>query len=98
MIGAQDAGPVGPMYNFHHRSPTDTFDLDVGFPVRKPIATAERVQPGPIPSATAARAIYRGGYEGLGGGWGEFMGWIRANGPRCRGNVVGALSRRSGGR
>lgn len=79
-IAAQDAGPTGPMYTFHHRNPTDSFDFDVGFPVRKPIAPAGRVQPGQIPAATVARTIYRGGYEGLGGGWGELMAWISANG------------------
>lgn len=81
-IAAQQAGPVGPMYTYHRRNPTDTFDLEVGFPVSKPIAPAGRVQPGQIPAARVARTVYRGGYEGLGNAWGEFMGWIRDNGHR----------------
>jgi effector-binding domain-containing protein len=81
-ITAQGAGPAGPMYTFHHRNPTDSFDLEVGFPVSKPIAPAGRVQPGQLPAATVARTIYRGPYEGLGDAWGEFMRWIEANGHR----------------
>ena len=85
LIGAittQGAGPVGPLYTCHRRNPTDTFDLEVGFPVSKPIAPAGRVQPGRIPAARVARTTYHGSYEGLGDGWGALMGWIRDNGHR----------------
>lgn len=81
-ITTQGAGPAGPMYTFHHRNPTDSFDLEVGFPVSKPVAPAGRIQPGQLPAATVARTIYRGPYEGLGDAWGEFMRWIEANGHR----------------
>jgi effector-binding domain-containing protein len=39
-----------------------------------------RVQPGQLPAVRVARTVYHGGYEGLGGGWGELMAWIAANG------------------
>lgn len=81
-ITAQDAGPAGPMYTLHRRSPSETFDIEIGFPVSKPIAPAGRVQPGQIPATRVARTTYRGSYEGLGSGWGEFMDWIRGNGHR----------------
>ncbi|WP_257385905.1 GyrI-like domain-containing protein [Tahibacter caeni] len=86
-ITAQDAGPAGPMYTFHHRNPTDSFDLEVGFPVRKPVAPVGRVQPGQLPAATVARTVYRGPYEGLGQAWGEFMRWIEAGGRRSAGTL-----------
>lgn len=38
------------------------------------------MQPGELPAAKVARAIYSGGYEGLPGAWGEFSSWIKANG------------------
>ena len=40
------------------------------------------VKPGELPAITAARTIYHGPYEGLGGAWGEFTDWIAANGQR----------------
>lgn len=81
-IAAQGAGPTGPMYSYHLRNPGDTFDFELGFPVSKPIAPAGRVKPGQLPSLRVARTVYRGGYEGLGAGWGELMDWIEANGHR----------------
>lgn len=79
-IAAQQAVPAGAMYTYHRRPPGEDFDFEVGFPVSKPIAPAGRVQPGNLPAARVARTIYHGGYEGLGGGWSEFMDWIARNG------------------
>lgn len=81
-IAAQDAGPAGPLFTYHRRCLSDTLDLEVGFPVSKPIAPAGRVQPGQVPAARVARTTYRGGYEGLGNAWSEFMCWIEDNGHR----------------
>lgn len=81
-ITAQGAGPAGPMYSYHLRRPSDTFDFELGFPVSKPVAATGRVQPGQLPATRVARTVYTGGYEGLGGGWGEFMQWIDGNGLR----------------
>lgn len=86
-IAAQGAGPAGPLYTFHYRTPTDNFDFEVSFPVSKPVAPAGRVQPGQLPAATVARTIYRGPYEGLGDAWGEFMRWLDANGHRGAGTL-----------
>lgn len=86
-ITAQGAGPAGPMYTFHYRNPTDSFDFEVGFPVSQPVAPAGRVQPGQLPAATVARTIYRGPYEGLGDAWGDFMRWMDANGHRSAGTL-----------
>ena len=35
-----------------------------------------------MPPRKVARTIYRGGYEGLAGGWGEFMKWITDSGHK----------------
>ena len=68
-IGAQEAGPAGPLFSHHLRAPDATFDFELGFPVTRPIAPAGRVQPGQLPAGAVARTIYRGGYEDLGGAW-----------------------------
>jgi hypothetical protein len=33
-----------------------------------------------VPAARVVGTVYRGGYEGLGAAWGEFCGWIEAEG------------------
>jgi len=79
-IAAQGIAPVGPLFSHHLTMPSDIFDFEVGVPVAAPVSAAGRVQPGQLPAVKVARTIYRGGYEGLGSAWGEFMGWIADNG------------------
>lgn len=69
----QGAEPTGPLFSYHHRRPSDTFDFEIGVPVNKAIAPTGRVQPSILPAVTVARAIYRGPYEGLSSGWQEMM-------------------------
>ncbi|MBI1394641.1 MAG: AraC family transcriptional regulator [Betaproteobacteria bacterium] len=77
-ILAQGLAPAGPLFSFHHRRPTDTFEFEVGFPVEREIVPAGRVRPGRLPEARVVRTTYRGPYEGLGEAWGEFVRWIEA--------------------
>lgn len=79
-IAAQQATPAGCLYTYHRSPPGERFDVEVGFPVSKPIAPAGRVQPGQLPAMQVARTFHQGGYEGLGAAWSEFMDWIARNG------------------
>ena len=81
-IQAQGIQPVGPIFTHHLRRPADTFDFDLCVPVATPVAAAGRIQPGEWPAMRVARTIYRGPYEGLAEGWGEFMDWIEKNDHR----------------
>jgi effector-binding domain-containing protein len=58
----------------------ETFDFELGVKVSAPAKAVGRVQPGELPAAKVARAIYSGPYEGLPAAWGEFTGWIKVNG------------------
>ena len=45
VVHAQGIGPAGPLFDHHPAMHPDTFDFDVGFPVRTPVApgvTAQR--------------------------------------------------------
>ena len=79
-LTAQNIVPDGPCFSYHLRRPTDTFDFEVGFPVGTPVTATGRVKMGKLPAAKIARTVYRGGYEGLGAAWGEFLSWIEAEG------------------
>ena len=76
-VAAQGIAPAGPWFTHHLRMEPDTFDFEVGVPVRAPVAPAGRMKAGQPPATTVARTVYHGAYEGLGAAWGD---WIAANG------------------
>ncbi len=77
-VNAQGIAMTGAWFSHHFRVDPATFDFEVGVPVASPVAPVGRVMPGELPAARVARTVYHGGYEGLGGGWGEFEEWIAA--------------------
>jgi effector-binding domain-containing protein len=79
-VSAQGIAPAGPVFSHHFRMDPDTFDFEVGVPVTAPVSATGRVKAGELPAATVARTVYHGDYEGLGAAWGEFIGWITAEG------------------
>ena len=56
------------------------FDFELGVKTAAPVKPSGRVQPGELPATKVARTIYSGPYEGLPAAWGEFNGWMKANG------------------
>ncbi|MEC5387422.1 GyrI-like domain-containing protein [Uliginosibacterium sp. H3] len=82
-LAAQGIAPSGPWFTFHKQRPTDVFDFEACVPVAAPVAASGRVKPGELAArARVARTVYHGGYEGLGGAWGEFIQWVEANGHK----------------
>jgi effector-binding domain-containing protein len=79
-IADQGIAPSGPWFTHHLRMDPATFDFEIGVPVSAPVAAAGRVKPGRLPASRVARTIFHGGYEGLGGAWGELGAWIAAQG------------------
>lgn len=84
VLQAQGIAPAGPWLTHHRRAPTDTFDFRICVPVERPVAASGRVQPGEIPAMRVARTQYRGPYESLHDGWGQFMRWLGDNGHRVK--------------
>jgi effector-binding domain-containing protein len=76
VISAQGAVPIGPLFSYHYRRPSETFDFEIGFPVNKELREQERVRMIMIPSARIARTEHTGPYEGLAASWGELRGWV----------------------
>lgn len=79
-VQAQGVAPTGPWFSHHFAMHPDTFDFEIGVPVSAPVSPSGRVQPGSLPAAKVARTILHGNYDGLGAGWGEFLGWVEAQG------------------
>jgi effector-binding domain-containing protein len=76
----QSISPAGPMFSYHHRRPSDTFDFELGFPVNKAITPAGRVVNGQLPAERVARAVYQGPYEGLAQAWPALRKWVQEQG------------------
>lgn len=77
VLADQGLQPAGPMFSYHHRRPSDTFDFEIGFPVAKAIAEAGRVKNGKLPAARVVRSVYQGPYEGLSQAWTALQDWVR---------------------
>lgn len=77
---AEGAEATGPAFALYHGAPTDTADLEVGFPVDRVIGTVEPVEPGSTPPGRVARLIHVGPYDTLGQSWGRLGAWIAEQG------------------
>ena len=87
VLAAQGIEPTGPWFTHHLKMPGQTFDFEICLPVDRDVTPHGRVVPGEIRAARTARTVYRGGYESLGQGWGEFMAWIQAQGLTPAGDL-----------
>lgn len=79
-VAAQGIAPAGPMFSHHFRHDPEMFDFEVGVPIATPVVAAGRVVPGELPARRVVRALYQGGYEGLGEAWGELGTRIESQG------------------
>lgn len=80
VLTAQGLHPAGPMFSYHHRRPSDTFDFEIGFPVSNAIKPEGRVVNSKLPAVKVVRSVYQGPYEGLAQAWPALQNWVRANG------------------
>lgn len=80
VLADQDLRPIGPMFSYHHRRPSDTFDFEIGFPLAKAITESGRVKNGKLPAERVVRSVYQGPYEGLAQAWPALQKWVRENG------------------
>jgi effector-binding domain-containing protein len=76
-LADQGMEPTGPMFSYHHRRPSDTFDFEIGFPIAKAIKPSGRVVNGTLPAEKVVRSVYQGPYEALGEAWLELQAWVR---------------------
>lgn len=79
-ITGQGSQIAGPMFCYHHRRPSDTFDFEIGFPVNKAIKEEGRVKNSKLPAVNVVRSVYQGPYEGLAQAWPALQQWVRSNG------------------
>jgi effector-binding domain-containing protein len=84
VLKTQKIPPTGPWFTHHFRRPNETFDFRICFPVDREVKPEGRVEAGDLEAATVGRTVYSGGYDGLGGGWGEFQAWLESQNYKTR--------------
>lgn len=77
-IGAGKVQPAGPALAVYHGDPSQTFDVEIGFPVAEPIREKTLVgditiQNSTLPAGPAAGTSHLGSFDGLGESWGRLM-------------------------
>ncbi len=80
LLADQGLQPAGPMFSYHHRRPSDTFEFEIGFPVTKAITESGRVKNCKLPAERVVRSVYQGPNEGLAQAWPELQAWVREQG------------------
>ncbi|QLP98020.1 MAG: GyrI-like domain-containing protein [Rhodoblastus sp.] len=76
-LAAQGVRAAGPVFAHHLTMSDQRFDFQLGVVVDRAVTASGRVEPGGLPAAVVARAVYSGAYEGLSSAWGALMGWIK---------------------
>ncbi|MGO1884155.1 MAG: GyrI-like domain-containing protein [Citricoccus sp.] len=79
VLSAHGVQPVGPAFSLQTRMPSETVDMEIGFPVDLALAEAVpteaglTLQPSRLPAGRVAIVSHLGSYDGLGAAWGAFM-------------------------
>ncbi len=76
-LNAHGTSPAGPLFSYHLRRPSDTFDFELGFPVEGEVQPQGRVRQIMRPAFRVARVMYIGPYEELTQGWMALHHWVR---------------------
>jgi DNA-binding transcriptional MerR regulator len=87
-LGQHGINPAGPPIGIYHDEEYRERDADVeiAVPVTDPVPEGEWVKPRRLPAVDEMACLtHQGGYDTIGGAYGQLMGWIEANGYRLSG-------------
>ena len=79
-LAAQGLAPAGPAFAIYRSVPTDTMDLEVGFPVDRAIEPDGAAETGELPGGQVARVVHAGSFDDLTDAWQRLGVWIGAQG------------------
>ncbi|MEU0685336.1 GyrI-like domain-containing protein [Streptomyces uncialis] len=79
-VAAQRITVLGPAFGLYHGTPSETVDLEVGFPTDRAVRPEAGVVAGSLPGGRVARLTHIGAFDGLGASWERLHAWTRARG------------------
>ena len=79
-VHEQGRQPQGPPFSLYHGMPTDTVDVEAGFPVDGPITAVDGVTPGSLPGGRVVEATHLGPYDELPQTYEEIIAYMKEQG------------------
>jgi effector-binding domain-containing protein len=72
--------PVGSPYAAYYNMDMQNLDVEIGFPVSKPLPSKGEIQPGQIPAGKFAACLYTGPYGDIEPAYTALSAWIKEQG------------------
>jgi effector-binding domain-containing protein len=84
-LGEISEQPAGMPYAAYYNLDMQDMDLEMGFPVAKPLPGKGEVKPGEIPAGKYVTCLYKGPYSQLEQAYNELFKWLQENGRELTG-------------
>ncbi|HAX81533.1 MAG TPA: AraC family transcriptional regulator [Actinobacteria bacterium] len=84
-LGQMGEQPAAMPYAVYRNMDMQDLDLEIGFPVARPLPGEGRIQPGEIPGGRWATVMHVGPYDQIGASWGRLTAGIAAAGMTIAG-------------
>lgn len=72
--------PAGTPFTAYYNMDMENLDVEMGFPVTKPLPGKDAIEAGVIPPGKIAACMYKGAYSGMEQTYNELFKWIADNG------------------
>ena len=86
-VGGLGEAPAGPPFAAYYNMDMQDLDVEMGFPVRKPMAGQGEIKAGQIPGGKAATCLHTGPYSDLRLAYQALWDWIKERGFQTTGVV-----------
>jgi effector-binding domain-containing protein len=80
VLADQGITPIAPAFALYHGPPSDTADVELGFPTDHPVEPVGDVVASTLPGGQVATMTHRGSYDDLGDTWGRLYEAVMAQG------------------
>jgi effector-binding domain-containing protein len=84
-LGALGEQPTGMPFAAYHNMDMQALDLEIGFPVARPLPGKDTIQPGELPAGKWARVLHVGPYDQCRTAYDALSAWIAEQGYRPTG-------------
>lgn len=81
-LAEQGIEASGPAFARYLPTPTETMDIEVGYPLHGSVDATDQVQLSELPAGRAAQVVHIGGYDELSGSWERLTSWVQEQGAR----------------
>ncbi|MEZ5141618.1 MAG: GyrI-like domain-containing protein [Acidimicrobiales bacterium] len=79
-VAASGASVAGPPFAYYLRPPTDTVDVEIGFPVSGPVTPSGEIVASRLPGGRVVRAVHVGPYDRMEQSYEQIVAWMADHG------------------